>query len=1470
MEKQKKWHLFLILTVIALTIYNILPTVFYYTKPLNEPISSTRAKEIGANIVSRVNDLEPAALDWLNSFCKLIHVKPAAISFENTQLLSVRFSKTEDAAKFRAHLPRAGSLIPFAPAQLSLVPQNNSEDLKNVLVQRKIPIHLDEALFDFATAGSPLYKDLFIDRAAQVAASLAGPSEPASILSLIEKNGPAAIPPEWIHSLADQINALNELPEGSPLYIRTAASFLQAELKEKSKAIQTILSSFDHARDNLKQLKAQASEEDRPLLEKREAVLASAAKILKKHPTLFEAGQTPWTSQETVTFLQSTSTLEIGSRNPYFSQVSIDWEKQQIRLKLHSDVAKIRAKQKNERIEQLLINEVAKLTRLSNETFVSEESGYTISFHEMTDTKSLLVMKLNETAQKTAEQLLIAVKNRWRPKHPDLSAENFPIVDFSTYQHLSPEQKALCLVAFAPAASSNIKSTGIKNSSIYFLAKGLTRIGQNYEQFPDSELAKTFRADLQSLQMLLRQNGFAAYHGAAFPQIEDLASDIVFEQHDFFANTLAATREDFYVKGTSKYAFLELGSVEQRILAQNKIDTQIHEDLLKWKDEHRSALVSLDPALAYDVPEPTRSVFWSNIGLTVRKMLRGDERKIIRWGLDLSGGKTVQIELRDSNNIAVKNEADLKQGINELFNRVNKMGVSEVSIRQLGNQIVLDFPGSQALSASDLVRASTMYFHIVNEKFSVQNPTLSEHTNRFLQEVWNEAQVTNRKDAQSVNAIAWKHLYGEDSTTPQPRSESARILMDHGLSLQSPKDPSMSHIVNDAVSKIAIFRGNDTSEWHHQSHPLLIVFKNFALEGSNLVNVHSSYDPSHGNYLSFEVRGATLNREGQKINPREDLYAWTSRFSKPKVAGTPLETYSRGQGWRMAVILNDTIISSPTLNESLKDSAMISGSFSQREANQLTADLKAGSLTFTPHILSEKNVSPELGKTDRLKGIVATFVSLALIIVSMVGYYRFAGLIASIAVLFNILIMWATLQNMGATLSLAGIAGLILTVGMAVDANVLVFERMKEELSTTGRIGSAIAAGYKKAFSAILDSNVTTIIAALILLNFDAGPIKAFATTLIIGIASSMFTALFMTRFYFTKWAQNPKNKVLTMANWIRPTNFNFLKWAKVSFISAAAIILIGGSLVYQQRSSMLGMDFTGGFALNLELEKTADENYSSQIEKILLGKGLFPQEFQIRTLSPSNHVRILFSTNLEQPGKPFANMPLEIDLKEAKYLFEKNPRIEWVVQTLGSSGIKLSHNSLADLHTNWTAMSGQMSDSMRNNALIGLLIAFVSIFIYIAFRFEYKFAAAASLCLLHDVCITLGVMGLLHAFGIPMQIDLNTVAAIMTIIGYSLNDTIIIFDRIREDMNQTRQRDLGPLVNRALNATLSRTTITSGTTLLVLLALVFLGGSSIFSFAFVMTIGVIFGTLSSWFIASPLMLYFHTKEDKIPQNNPT
>lgn len=1399
MEKQKKWQFFLILTVLVLTVYNVLPTVFYYCKPLKSPVSEKQAEEIGASIAQRVNDLESDAKDWISSFCSSLSIKPQSIKSSDQNLI-LTFAKSEEAAKFRTYLPRAGALISFVPAQLQLAPQE--ANTKEVVVQRRIPVHLDQNLFSFAPKGSAAYRELLIDRATQIGHILAGPSEPALSLTFFDQ--------KQLEALALQINFISEIAETNKSAAnRFAASFTQGPFSDRPAAIQSLVTAFDTARDQLKK---------QPNAEQKEALFIKAGSYLKKHEVMFSSGQAPLEIGEVQTALNEKSTLLIGNRNPLFSELTIDWANNQIVLTLHPDAAKL---------QQPLMNEAARVSRYTNETLAFHDGKYSIPFHHLPDCTGVLSLNLDQISRSEADRIQGLLKNEWAPKHPDL--QTLAVVDFANYNSLPAVQKALSLVI----------QTG---TQLRVIAHGIDRISQNYEQFPDSEPALAFQADLKNLALLLYQNGFQAYRGPD--------NDLVFEKGDLYSSLLAATREHFEVKGTRKYASLELSNLEQRILTENRIDTQIHEDLIKWQDEYNSAQVNLN-GTRFDVPKPTKNIFLNNFALSFKKLLRGDERKVIRWGLDLSGGKTVQIELRDANHQIVKNEEDIKQGMNELYSRVNKMGVSEVAIRQLGNNIVLDFPGSQSLSASELIKASSMYFHVVNEKFSSAYSPLSSLTNRFLMEVWNEAVVTNRKDAESINAIAWEHLHGKNI------SETARALVENGLTLQSPVDPVMGNSIEDTTCKLALVRGE---HWFGQTHPLLIVFRNYALEGSQLDQIQPSYDPQKGNYLSFSVQGSGLTSDA---SPRDTLHSWTSRFSKEKVLGTALEECTKGYGWRMAVVLNDTVISAPTLDGVLRDSASISGSFSQREVGQLAADLKAGSLTFTPHILSEKNVSPELGQKDRFQGILATGVALLLVIASMVTYYRFAGLVASVAVLFNLLILWATLQNIGATLSLAGIAGIILTVGMAVDANVLVFERVREEFANSGRIASAISAGYEKAYSAIIDSNVTTIIAALILLNFDAGPIKGFAVTLIIGIVSSMFTALFMTRYYFSAWVKNPKNTALEMANWFKAKTIDFLKQTKRAFAVASLIIIAGGYLVYAQRATIFGMDFTGGFSLHLEVEPRADANYVQTVQNALVRAGASPADLQIRELSPSNSLRILFSHNMNVAGKPFYGMPIATDKKEARYAFETNPRISWIVNALETQGVQLTQPSLAHLEKDWTSMSGQMSDAMRNNALIGLLISFVCIFIYITFRFEYKFAAASIICLLHDVLITLGFIGILHLFGVPVQIDLNTVAAIMTIVGYSLNDTIIVFDRIREEIRLSPNMSLHAVVNQALNATLSRTTITSGTTLLVLIALVLLGGSSIFSFALVMTIGVFFGTLSSWYIASPLMLLFHKQEEE-------
>lgn len=290
-------------------------------------------------------------------------------------------------------------------------------------------------------------------------------------------------------------------------------------------------------------------------------------------------------------------------------------------------------------------------------------------------------------------------------------------------------------------------------------------------------------------------------------------------------------------------------------------------------------------------------------------------------------------------------------------------------------------------------------------------------------------------------------------------------------------------------------------------------------------------------------------------------------------------------------------------------------------------------------------------------------------------------------------------------------------------------------------------------------------------------------------------------------------------------------------------------------------MDFTGGYSLTAELQEKPGDDYRAEVAQALIAAGATSGDIEIRELSRPNQLRLQLGTSMEEEGHPFYQMPQEIPEGKYTYAYEKNPRIDWVVKALAAKDLKIQDSQLPELENQWSAMSGQLSDAMRNNALFAMGFALIGILLYITIRFEFKYAVGAVFGLAHDVLITLGIAAMFHWLGFPVQIDLQVIGAIMTIIGYSLNDTIIVFDRVREEVNILRKWKFEDIVNHALNVTLSRTIMTSGTTMLVLLSLVLFGGTAIFGFALIMTIGVMVGTVSSLFIAAPVMLFIHNRE---------
>lgn len=1491
MEQQSRWQKILIFTVIALTCYNILPTVFFYSNPLQKPIDAKQAEKICSTISNRVNALENDSVQWIKNFCALLQVSPISVQIqeEQPQWIRVSFAKSIEAKKFFTNLLKAGTLIPFSPAKLFPVAPDYNEGETSVVIQRIIPLHFQNTnlsrFFSFCekfngTQPSDAYIDLISNRMSTLVRSICQNNVSTENLLISLKKD--QFQEETIFSLIHQVIRLQKIfGEHPKILTRCLMHLLQQESVSKSSITETLFQTLYTLQDQYKLKKIDieksltqkidtAKNKDTLLLiERKITSIQSAISILKKYDsTLFVDSPKISNSQikQLLNPLQSAtkdtlSQINIAPYHPLISSLSMDWENESIHITLYPDIETLYNMESNlarkEHLHQLIYDEIARIAMETNENISSNENKFHINLNKLTNSKSVITFNIRETAKSYTKLTKNIIEQYWKPKHPKLHPSVFPIWDLETYSSLSTTENRLGLLVYTSVLSEESlfekhSSPYLKNNSFYIFVKGIDHIIEKVRSEESEESINLLFNDLKNLQKLLSHHG---YRSSSIPS--DLQyMGLIFEKENYYNPLLVATREDFYAVGNNEYAILECTDLQQRLLKQNQIETEMHENLLRTQDEYNISTVLPTQSKKYNVPKPIKNTLINNFILSWKKYFRGDERKILRWGLDLSGGKTVQIALRDINGQTVTNPSDIEQSIHELYTRVNKLGMSDIAIRQEGALITLDFPSAQGISASDLIQASTMRFHVVNEKFSTYNPDLAIYVENFLQEIWNEALITGKKDPVSLNKIAYRHLYGiEGASFSNPLSESAKVLYENGLRIADSSQLSSS-FYNDKLCSIATFRENSSSEWQHNGHPLLIVFKNYSLEGKNIKNVVTSYDPTKGYFLSFDVKDIQKNGLENPIYPRKHLNIWTNAFAQDKILGTEFEKYSRGRGWRMAVLFNDQIISAPNLESTLSDRISITGNFSQREIHKLESDLKAGSLSFIPQILSEKNISPELGLKERNQGLFAAALALVLVMGVMIIYYRFAGFIAAIAVLFNLLIMWAILQNLQATLTLSSIAGIILTVGMAVDANVLVFERVKEEFSISKRLIPALQAGYSKAYSAIVDSNLTTIIAAVILLQFDSGPIKGFAITLIIGIVSSMFTALFMTKYFFCIWVQNRKNIALKMSNWIPKTTIPFLKFAKRCALGSFIILTVGIVSFMLNRHGIFGMDFTGGFACTIELQADTSNGYRQAAENAFIKAGLPIQSIQVRELTPQNHLRIFFAKSLEN-HTIFSNLPM-LDKKTITYPYESNPKLDWIVKTLESSGLHVLPKSKQILDTTWVNVTGQMSSAMKNHALIGLSLALFCIMLYISIRFEWIYAIAATCGLAYDLIFTLSTISILHLLHVPLQIDLHTIAALMTIIGYSLNDTIIIFDRIREDMKNRGRLSFKEIITGALNSTLSRTLMTSITTLIVLLALVIFGGTTIFSFAFVMTIGVIIGTFSSLFIAVPCLASLH------------
>lgn len=541
-------------------------------------------------------------------------------------------------------------------------------------------------------------------------------------------------------------------------------------------------------------------------------------------------------------------------------------------------------------------------------------------------------------------------------------------------------------------------------------------------------------------------------------------------------------------------------------------------------------------------------------------------------------------------------------------------------------------------------------------------------------------------------------------------------------------------------------------------------------------------------------------------------------------------------GQRMAIVLDGKCYSAPTVQGVIGSSGQITGAFSQSEAEDLAIVLSSGALPVTLKVTSESITSPKIGQEAASKGVYAAFAGLVVVFIIMLAFYRMAGIYAAIALALNILLVVGTMAIWGAAFTLPGIAGIILTIGMAVDANVLIFERMREEFNKGTSKAGVVKEGFGKAFITIFDANVTTLITAFILASFGTGAIKGFAYTLSIGIIASMFSALFVSRIFFD-WALNSKGENMTfnfMPFFFLPKKtIDFMAGKKTALALSVVMLVVAVGSIFGVGSAGVSVEFTGGTGLVYDIEGDIPE--ISEVEKALSEAG-FNAPGVVEKANVTDPDKMQLEVVIRESNEDFEALAKELDSTK---LFEKVDKALEPTATL----TRVSQNSVDPL----------VGDEFRSMAGWSIGLSLVAIFFYIMFRFETIFAVGALAALAHDSIISLGLFMLIGSF-LGIHVSVPVIAALLTIIGYSLNDTIVVFDRIRENSEKVKKTSITDIVNKSINETLGRTVMTSITTFVVVLILCFGGGASILEFALILLIGVVVGTYSSMFIASPIV----------------
>ena len=805
----------------------------------------------------------------------------------------------------------------------------------------------------------------------------------------------------------------------------------------------------------------------------------------------------------------------------------------------------------------------------------------------------------------------------------------------------------------------------------------------------------------------------------------------------------------------------------------------------------------------------------------------------------------------------IKEEAEsaVANSFNVLRNRIDRFGVTQPSIQKLGNtgRILVELPGvKEPERVRKLLQGTASLEFWPTFTYDEMATYLDEANTRLAELLSAEAPEAVAEDAPAATDAVSQELQAQNAASEDANMAAARkanplyaVLSPSGMrgnaciGFAAAADTAQINKYLHMPEIQAIFPAEFRPMWsvqpssYMQSDNIyeLVAIKSTSrdgkapLDGGSVTDARVDYDQRRGGNPGVSM---TMNAEGANV--------W-ARLTKENI------------GRQVAIVLDGTVYSYPNVQTEITGgSSSITGNFTIDEATDLTNVLKSGKLPAPATIVQEQVVGPSLGAESIRAGLISFVIAFCLVLIYMFLFYKGAGLVADVALLSNVVLLFGTLSAFGAVLTLPGIAGLVLTLGMAVDANVIIYERIKEELKAGKGLGKAVADGYRNAYSAIIDGQVTTLLTGLVLFFFGSGPIKGFATTLIIGIITSVLTSIFVTRLIIDDRIQRGKSITFEnkwSANFLKNTHVNFLDGRKWSYIISGALIVIAiGSMFL--KGFTYGVDFTGGRTYVVRFDKpvTAEEVRSAVNKTFNLADP--ESSVEVKQFGGDSQMKITTSYKFKDETST-VDAEIEGMLYESLKDFYVEPvTLEGFTSTLENPNGIISSDKVG----------ASIANDIKRNAIISIILALIVIFAYIAMRFKgWNWGLGGVVSLAHTAIIIIGFFSLFSGI-LPFNLDVDQtfIAAILTIIGYAINDNVVIFDRIRENLALHPSDDFKETVNKSLNATLTRTVNTSVSTLLPMLAIAIFGGESIRGLSVALCLGVLIGTYASIMIGTPIM----------------